>query len=49
MNFIDGNIDRVTGSAWASMSQHTFEHNKKPETILSRGYDLLCKPAQRLF
>jgi hypothetical protein len=49
MSFIDGNIDRITGSVWASMSLNAKQMNGKFETILSRSYDLLCEPGQRLF
>lgn len=47
---IVGTIDRVTGSVTASVAA-TIKNaiDGKPERVMSRSYDLSCKPAQRLF
>jgi hypothetical protein len=46
MVLIDGTIDRVTGSL---MGNVVVTSRQDSSTIISVSYDLLCKPAQRLF
>jgi hypothetical protein len=50
---IDGTIDRVSGALTASAAvfprRDTLQDALKDEPVISVSYDLLCKPAQRLF
>jgi hypothetical protein len=46
MVLIDGTIDRLTGSLIANV---VVSSRQDSSTIISVSYDLLCKPAQRLF
>jgi hypothetical protein len=43
---VDGTIDRITGSLMANVLVSSMQDHS---TIVSVSYDLICKPAQRLF
>jgi hypothetical protein len=43
---VDGTIDRITGSLMANVLVSSMQDHS---TIISVSFDLLCKPAQRLF
>jgi hypothetical protein len=50
---IDGTINRVTGALTASAAvfpkRDTLQDALKDEPVISVSYDLVCRPAQRLF
>jgi hypothetical protein len=46
MVLINGTVDRITGSLMANV---VVTSSQDSSTIISVSYDLLCKPAQRLF
>lgn len=46
MVLVDGTIDRITGSLMANV---VVTARQDSSTLISVSYDLLCKPAQRLF
>jgi hypothetical protein len=46
MVLVDGTIDRITGSLMANVVVSSMQDRS---TLINVSYDLLCRPAQRLF